>query len=80
METNTTELRQNLASYLVKVQGGEEVKISLHGKVIARLVPEEDESARAKAELAEIRKTAWIGDVISPIAMNVKWTADANNL
>ena len=78
METNATELRQNLAGYLVKVQAGEEVKITLHGKVIARLVPEEDETAHAKAELAEIRKTAWVGDVIGPI--DVEWTIDANNL
>ncbi|MFA7240931.1 MAG: type II toxin-antitoxin system prevent-host-death family antitoxin [Sulfuricellaceae bacterium] len=80
METNTTttELRQNLAAYLAKVQGGQEVKVTLHGKVVARLMPEEDESARAKAELAEIRKTAWVGDVISPI--DAIWTGDANNL
>lgn len=78
METNATELRQNLAAYLIKVQTGEEVKITLHGKVIARLVPEEDEAARAKSELAEIRKTAWVGDIISPI--DVEWAGDANNL
>ena len=36
-----TELRQNLPSYLEKVQNGEELQITLHGKVIARIVRSE---------------------------------------
>lgn len=77
-ETNATELRQHLASYLARVREGEEVKILLHGKVIARLVPEIDERARAKAELEELRKTAWVGDIESPL--DVEWDAEHGRL
>lgn len=77
-ETNATELRQHLASYLARVREGEEVKILLHGKVIARLVPEIDERARAKAELAELRKTAWVGDIEGPVGE--EWNAEHGRL
>lgn len=78
MEANVTEVRQNLASYLVKVQSGEEVAITLHGKVVAKLVPAVDEKARKRAEaeayLAKLRETVVLGDIESPI--DVEWDAE----
>ena len=40
-EVNVTELRQNLPDYLAEVRKGKELKITVHGKVIARIVPEQ---------------------------------------
>ena len=37
---NVTELRQHLPDYLKQVQQDEEIAITLHGKTIARIVPE----------------------------------------
>ena len=50
-----------------QVREGKEVEVTVHGKVIARLVPEAAKSDRAKKKrLAELRKTAKVGDVTSP--------------
>ena len=72
-----TELRQNLPSYLEKVQNGEELQITLHGKVIARIVPEQGAPAAAQNRLAALRKKARLGDVISPI--NEGWNVELGN-
>ncbi|MEK6211370.1 MAG: type II toxin-antitoxin system prevent-host-death family antitoxin [Pseudomonadota bacterium] len=75
---NVTQLRQNLPEYLKKVQEGQEVEVTVRGKVIARIVPEAARSERAKRKLAELRKTATVGDAISPIERN--WTGDIDHL
>ena len=46
---NITELRQHLPEYLKQVQAGEEVVITVHGKAIARIVPDRQESERDAA-------------------------------
>lgn len=63
---SVTELRNHLPAYLGKVKTGEEVVVTSRGKVIARLVPEVDESKAARRRLEAIRKESWVGDVISP--------------
>lgn len=82
MEAKVTEVRQNLATYLAHVQSGEEIEITQHGKVVARLVPATDEKARRMAEaevyLAKLRETAVLGDVLSPI--DVEWDAEHGRL
>jgi prevent-host-death family protein len=77
---NVTELRQHLPEYLKQVQAGEEIAITLHGKTIARIVPEARESKREAAlkRLEALRGTVIIGDIISPI--EEEWTADADHL
>ena len=75
---NVTQLRQNLPEYLKQVREGKEVEISVHGKVIARLVPEAAKSDRAKKRLADLRKTAKVGDVTSPAG--AAWTGDRDHL
>jgi len=65
-KVNVTELRQNLPAYLAEVQGGGEIEVTVHGKVIARIVPGEDRRAAARKYLKSLRKTAVIGDLISP--------------
>jgi prevent-host-death family protein len=75
---NVTQLRQNLPEYLKQVREGGEVEVTVHGKVIARIVPEAAKSDRAKKRLAELRKTAKVGDVTS--AAGVVWTGDRDHL
>ena len=76
---NVTEFRKNLPSYLNRVKEGEVVYLTNHGKVIARVTPEIDSSEKSKAALKALRKTAFIGDIESPIT-DTEWTADENNL
>jgi prevent-host-death family protein len=65
-KVNITELRQNLPSYIARVQKGESVEVTVRGKVIARIVPEENRQAAARKWLRKLRKTARVGDVMSP--------------
>ena len=65
-QVNITELCKRLPGYLKRVRQGEEIQITSRGKVIARIVPEQDEAEQAKAMLKGLRKTAWVGDVVSP--------------
>jgi prevent-host-death family protein len=62
-----SELRQHLPSYLAGVQKGEPIEVTHHGKVIARIVPGTDAALEARKRLAALRKTARVGDVMSPI-------------
>lgn len=61
-----TELRQNLPTYLARVKGGDTVEVTVRGRVIARIVPEADRETAARARLKALRKTARIGDIMSP--------------
>lgn len=45
---SVTELRQHLPTWLKRVQTGEEVCITSRGRVIARLLPEEDPARRRR--------------------------------
>lgn len=65
-KVNVSELRQNRPAYLAEVRKGEEIEVTVHGKVIARIVPERDRRAAAKSLLKSLRKTAKTGDIISP--------------
>ena len=54
-EVNVTELRRNLPDYLAEVRKGKEVKVTVHGKVIARIVPEVDAKDAARGRLVALR-------------------------
>ncbi|GAB6044354.1 type II toxin-antitoxin system Phd/YefM family antitoxin [Endothiovibrio diazotrophicus] len=75
---NVTELRQHLPEYLARVGRGEEFEITSRGKTIARIVPQENPRAEAKALLAELRQGAVVGDVESGVGE--EWTADEDHL
>ena len=78
MHVNVTQFRQQLPSYLRKARAGAEVRITSHGKVIARLVPEADASAAALARLVAMRDKGVIVDLDSPL--EVRWNAQAGRL
>lgn len=75
-KVKVTELRQNLPAYLAQVRKGEEIEVTVHGKVIARIVPEADRRAAARQRLAQLRRRGAhiIGDIISP--SGERWDAE----
>ena len=65
-QVKVTELRQNLPSYLLEARKGKEIEVTSRGKVIARIVPAQDEREAARKRLLELRKKCRIGDIMSP--------------
>lgn len=78
MQVSVTRLRQDLPAYLRKAQSGSTVSITSHGKVIARLVPEEDATEAARERLAALRGKATFTDLESPISG--LWDAQSGRL
>jgi prevent-host-death family protein len=73
-EVNVSDLRTHLPEYLARAEGGEEILVTRHGRVIARLIAARDKRADARAQLAALRGKARVGDVISPVES--EWEAD----
>jgi prevent-host-death family protein len=74
METiAVSEFRANLMQILQRIQSGASITITSRGRKIARLVPPDDSMEEARLALEKLRKTAKVGDVLSPI--DVKWEA-----
>ncbi len=74
METiAVSELRANLMQILKRIQSGQSITITSRGQEIARLVPPENSREKARQALKKLRKTAKIGDVLSPI--DADWEA-----
>ena len=68
-----SELRNNLMSVIKRVQAGEDIIVTSRGHEVAKLVPVENKKQMAKERLEELRKSACVGDVLSPI--NEVWEA-----
>jgi prevent-host-death family protein len=64
---NVTELRNHLQKYLSDASRGNEILVTSHGNVIARIIPPVNAKSEAIASLEQLRKRCKIGDVISPI-------------
>lgn len=62
-----SEFRANMNDVLQKVQQGELVTLTSRGVAIARLVPPDFVQIAARQELLQLRKTAVVGDVLTPI-------------
>lgn len=73
-EVNISELRNHLPRYLERAEAGEEVLITRHGRVVARLCAVRDPRAKAKAALARLRDHAQVGDVVAPV--DEPWEAE----
>lgn len=71
---NVTELRGHLQKYLNSVQKGAEIEITLHGQVIARILPPVDTKKEAVKQLESLRKICKLNDVVSPL--NEQWDVD----
>ncbi len=62
-----SKLRENMVLFLNKVQQGESITITSRGTEIAMLIPIKNKKKAARNALKQLRKTAIIGDVVSPI-------------
>jgi prevent-host-death family protein len=62
-----SKLRENMLMFLNKVQQGESITITSRGTEIAMLIPIETQKEVARNALKQLRKTAVVGDVVSPI-------------
>jgi prevent-host-death family protein len=62
-----SKLRENMALLLNKVQQGDSITITSRGTEIAMLIPIKNKKEVSKNALRQLRKTAIVGDVVSPI-------------
>jgi len=69
-----SEFRSNMNSVLQKVQKGEVVTLTAHGAEVAKLVPPDFAQLAARQKLQQLRQTAVVGDVLSPL--DEAWKAD----
>lgn len=65
-DVNITDLRQNLPAYVDQARRGKEIRITVRGKVVARIVPDKDEQEAARLRLDALRDSSRVGDVLSP--------------
>jgi len=68
----TTQFRTHLPTYLHRAEEGEEIIITAHNKIIARLVPPQSRKEAAEKMLKKLQATCSVGDVISPIESSWK--------
>ena len=62
-----SKLRENMALLLNKVRQGESITITSRGTEIAMLIPIKNKKKASRKTLKQLRKTAIVGDVVSPI-------------
>jgi prevent-host-death family protein len=70
-----SEFRAKLNQVLQQVQEGEIISITIRGAEVARLVPPDFARLAAREKLESLRKTAFVGDVLSPAADEGDWEA-----
>jgi prevent-host-death family protein len=73
-DVNITDLRQNLPAYVDQARRGKEIRITVRGKVVARIVPDKDEQEAARLRLDSLRSSSRVGDVLSP--SGASWEAE----
>ncbi|MEP6795410.1 MAG: type II toxin-antitoxin system prevent-host-death family antitoxin [Saprospiraceae bacterium] len=61
-----SDLRANLLEVINEVKKGKSILVTSHGKPVAQINPPGDRRKEAIAKLKALRKTAIIGDVVSP--------------
>ena len=67
------DLRTNFTNIMNQVKKGKSFIIDSNGKAVAHLIPANDRRKEAIAKLKSLRKTAIIGDIVSPTGE--KWEA-----
>ncbi len=70
-DVKVTELRQKLPDYLARVQGGERLRVTSRGKVIAEITPpaasrDEANAARARLKGSVLRYDNPLDPVLAP--------------
>ena len=77
-DVSVSEFRERLQHWLKRVQRGERIRLTMRGETIAEVVPAVDAKTAARIALAQLRKTAIVGDVTTPISAT--WTVDRDRL
>jgi prevent-host-death family protein len=67
LKVSVSDLRDHLPEYLDKAEAGEEILVTRRGRTVARLSAAGDPRAAAKERLAQLRQSARVGDVVSPV-------------
>ena len=62
-----SEFRANLLSFLKRVEKGEVIALTSRGHEVAKIIPPDNKAENARNALKKLRKTAIVGDVLSPI-------------
>ena len=62
-----SELRANLTEFLKRVETGEELLVTSRGRTVAKIIPAAYIQKSARESLAQLRETATVYDVTSPI-------------
>ncbi len=62
-----SKFREDMAQLLNRVQQGESITITSKGTEIAMLIPIKNKQEASRNALKQLRKTAIVGDVVSPI-------------
>ena len=82
-QVSVSHLRQHLPAYLKRVQQGEAIQITSHGRVIARLEAEHDPAEAAREWLQGLQGRVTLVDVVSPLEPDLAdaaWSGDADHL
>ncbi len=81
MNVSVSEFRQHLPLYLKQVQQGAEISIANRGKVIARLVPNDQQNKQQLAldKLIALRGQITVQDVVNTQDLE-NWNHDEDNL
>lgn len=73
IQMGVSEFRANMNKILQQVQNGEVVSLLLRGNEVAKLVPPNFARTAARQELEELRRSAVVEDVLSPV--DEEWQA-----
>lgn len=70
-----SEFRSNMSAILQRVQNGEIISLLVRETEVAKLVPPDYARFAARQQLEELRQTAVVGDVLSPL--DEQWEVEA---
>jgi prevent-host-death family protein len=73
LSVGISDFRANMSAFLQQVQAGQIIRLMHRGREVAKLVPPDYAQNAARQELASLRETAVVGDVVSPV--NETWSA-----
>lgn len=75
MAIGISEFRANMNAILQRVQNGEIISLLVRETEVAKLVPPDYARLAARQQLEELRQTAIVGDLLSPV--DESWDANA---
>ena len=66
-DVGVSAFREHMLSYLKHVEQGEEIILTSRGREIAVITPPDTQRRKARQSLQALRKTANLGDVLTPV-------------